>query len=682
MSADFNLTNKLTTKGIYSDGMVLLRNSTNCIFGTSLPNAEVIIKFNNLEFKSKANNQGQWKIEFNPGKEGGPFDFIISSNQEKIIYKDVYIGEVWLNCGQSNAQLPMQRMAFTYREEMENPEQRVHMITIPISYEFNQEIDYIENPTWLTANQQNIGLLSGTGYFFAKNLAQELNVHVGIINASQGGSPITSWINQDSIIKLNNKDFIARIKKWQTPGIIQKEKDSVLKAQQKYDSAFNEMDVGLKENWQNIDFSSLDSSWSECVIPNDFDDLKDNSGVIWFKKEIQISKEQLDQFNSKKTHIWCGTIVDSDKVWVNEVFCGETGYLYPPRRYLIPSGTLHEGKNTITIRVVKSGFSPLRFYKEKPYCIFTDDVWVYPTAYRNLDKPENSAKKFDNSKGIKIELSGKWKKCISCSTKEKRPGELFLEWEPTALYNSMLAPCFNYAINGAVWYQGESNCYVETAKVYNNYLLEMFNLWRKKFVYAPKDMNVVVVGLPNWSDGWNKQEFADDCGWAILRNAQKIAVEEDGKSSLAVLVDAGEWNDLHPEKKAIVGKRASLEALRVTYKKDKPQSPVFKTFKKDENTFTLKFECKNSKLKAFYVQNECASFDKESDVIYGFSFVDKNGTITEVQGKLISDTEVQIELPSKVKNPVELRYLWENNPWIVNLYNKDLLPAMPFKLDL
>lgn len=669
--------NHLQTIGIYADGMVLQQNTVNCIAGLSLSGKKVSLTFNSKTYETISSADGNWKIEFNPGNAGGPYSILIKSEDESIEYKNIFIGEVWLNCGQSNAQLPMERMKYSYPLEMKNPCSKVHMITIPISYEFNHEKTSIENPQWFAAAPDTIGSFSGTAYFFAKKLSEELGVHVGIINASQGGSPISAWMNYDSLKQKSH--YTDRIKKWQNPQNIKDCMEKVLASQKNWDENLLSKDMGIQEKWQNLSYDQLDSSWSDGIIPGDINDFDDDYGFIWLKKEVVLSKAQADLFNSKKTNLWCGTIVDADTVFVNGVECGQTGYLYPPRRYEIAKGILHQGSNTVTIRVLKRGACPVRFYKEKPYCIFTDDYFIKPAVCRNIDYPVYESDKKTKDDFV-IDLTGNWKKKIGCKVSSVRADEVFFEWEPSALYNAMLGPTFNYAINGALWYQGESDA--GRADEYKDLLLNLMKMWREKYIYSPKDMNVIVVQLPNWAEGLSKEELNYKSDWAMLRAAQSQAVEEDGHAGLSVMIDAGEWNDLHPEKKLVVGTRSAYEALRLTYKKDFNKAPALEYCERKGKVFTVRMNCQKSCLKAFSVQNEIADFNKETTLVYGFAFADKDGKILEVQGKLISDTDIEIELQEQMRNPVELRYLWENNPWIVNLYNEDKLPALPFRVML
>ena len=193
-------------KGIYASGMVLQRNRVNCIYGVAPEQSSVILSFRGNEWTCTSAQDGCWKIEFNPGDAGGPFDLELKNGSETISYSDVWVGEVWLLSGQSNAQLPMERLKWSYPENFKLPKNNnIRMITIPISFSFDGEKDFIDSPKWIPASPETLGLMSGTGYFFAKNLSHALNVPVGIVNASQGGSPITAWVDRQVISEYRGK---------------------------------------------------------------------------------------------------------------------------------------------------------------------------------------------------------------------------------------------------------------------------------------------------------------------------------------------------------------------------------------------------------------------------------------------------------------------------------------------
>lgn len=653
-------------KGIYGNGMVLQRNTTNCIFGTGEVYEDITMTFRGMTTVNKVGENGNWKITFNPGEAGGPFELALTCGENSVVYKDVYVGEVWLNSGQSNAQLPMERMKFSYPEEFELPENpNLRMITIPIRWSLNEEKDSVENPQWLPANPQNLGGMSGTSYFFAKKLQEELGIPVGIINSAQGGSPIASWLDKKSLTELEHTQmFITQLEKYENPANIESDKKKEAENAAAWQEELNSSDLGQIEGWEKLPFEKAGKDWIDCVIPG-YIDNGETAGYFWFKKEIELTAKQVKHFNEKKTWLWFGTIIDADTIWVNGVKVGETAYCYPPRRYVVPAGVLVEGKNTITVRVQKNNhFGKVTFYTEKPYYLFTEDVKICPTAIRN----QEGFKDVVPADGEKIDLSGTWKMTTGC-TVDDAPGQIFLEWIPTALYNGMLAPCFNYAIAGALWYQGESDAWHPDE--YRGMLQKLIMLWREKFTYAKRDFPFVIMQLPNWSDGKGESYFSNDIGWAQMRQEQLLVTEIMENTGIAITIDAGEWNDLHPEKKRTGGTRAALEALRIGYGKSVNVAPKAIFTQRKGDNFIVQFETGSATLKTL-----------SGNEISGFYFLYENENhmkMIEAKGVIISANEVQIPVPEVDGKFCEIRYLWADSPNPINLYSSEGLPAQAFR---
>lgn len=671
---------KFVVKGIYGSGMVLQRETVNCIFGNGKIGTKVELEFRGNSYCSDVDTKGNWKIEFDSMSAGGPFELVLKNEDEKIVYDDVFVGEVWVNSGQSNAKLPMIRMKHSYPQEFAAKKNDfVRMITIPISWSFEGEQDSVENPKWICASPDTIGEMSGTGYFFAKRLSEELKVPVGIVNASQGGSPISAWMSKKSLQELEKNEYLTRLAIYENPENIVKKQKSVAEAQQKWDELINSSDKGQKEGWEALDFSNLDSSWTDCSIPGYIEDFN-SAGFVWIKKEVNLSKEQANHFNEKNGWIWFGTIIDADKIWINGKEVGITYYCYPPRRYEVPSGILKEGSNTITVRLQKnSKIGKIRLYEEKPYYLFTQDVKIHPVAVRNVEIPAEIISTGKN--GVCIDLTGNWKMKVGTKV-EDGPEGMFFEWCPTALYNSMLSPCFNYAVAGALWYQGESDAgrYGE----YSSMLNKMIQLWREKFVYAKKNMPFVIMQLPNWSDGNDEESAVVFNDWALQREAQFNAVKNTDNTAIAITIDAGEWNDLHPEKKLTGGTRAANQALRIAYGKSYKPSPEYKCYSKEDDKILVEFDVFGSSLKAGKVNGKACDINTLDKNVYGFSvlYKDTEEKCIEVKAELISDSKVCVQLPKVDGKILELRYLWAANPAPVNLYSMDNLPAAPFRIIL
>lgn len=685
-------------KGIVGSGMVLQRNKINCIYGTAEVYSDVIMEFRGTTSITQSDEDGNWKIEFSPGEAGGPFEMNIKCDEHRVEFKDIYVGEVWVSSGQSNAQLPMERMKFSYPEEFMQPRnERIRMLTVPINWSLDGEKDEILDVgwqsnadegtkaegisggvNWVCASPETLGSMSGTGYFFAKKLSSELDVPVGIINASQGGSPIASWLSRQALEEMGDKkEYLNQVVEYLAEGRAAAKQKEMAENQKEWNDELYGAATAPEKMFDEL-CEEVDG-WHTVQVPGNFD--VESAGFYWFKKVIELTAEQVGHFNTFKTWLWMGTIVDADTAWVNGVKVGETPYCYPPRRYPVPANTLHEGKNVIALRVQKNSKNgPLRFFTEKPYYLFTDNTFVAPCTYRNLEERTESLYPLD---GERIDLSGEWKMKKDAQVRDC-PAGMFFEWLPTALYNSMLAPCLKHAVSGVLWYQGESDA-MHPAE-YKDMLLKMIDLWRHKFVYGSKQLPFVIVQLPNWSDGWNEDSASKDGGWANIRQVEADVAEIAGDTGLVVAIDAGEWNDLHPEKKKTIGSRAAKEALRIAYGKNFiSPSPKADFCEYKHGRFRVRFDCGNSALVAHTVRSKRADLNSESKdkVVYGFSLLySKKGVegVIEADAKLIDDYTVEVDVPRGIGDVLELRYLWADSPAPVNLYSRNQLPATPFRI--
>lgn len=611
-----------------SDGLVLQRNAEVKVWGWASPNESVKINFLKKEYQTIANTQGKWMLTLNNLKVGGPYKMTVFGTNT-IILNNVLVGDVWLCSGQSNMELKMRRVENLYEDEIKsanNP--KIHYLEIPKRYNFKASQENIENVNWQEVNQDNISEFSAVAYFFAKDLYETYNVPIGIINSSLGGSPAESWMSEDALKAFPH--YYEEAQRFKNDDLIKEIQNNDNANWRNWHFTLYKNDLGNKENpWygKNLDASS----WAEMEVPGYWADeeLGDKHGVVWFRKNIDIPKSMLNQ--TLKLNL--GRIVDSDSVYVNGVFVGSTGYKYPPRRYTIPEDLLVEGKNNITVRVINESGNG-GFYLDKPYEI----------------------KSNDNT----IDLKGTWKNKLGAEMPPKK-GQTFIRWKPVGLFNAMIAPLLNYKIKGVIWYQGESN--VKNPEEYETLFPAMINNWRDKFNQG--DFPFLFVQLANYLEA---KDQPTESSWAALRNAQLKTVSLPN-TAMAVTIDIGEWNDIHPLNKKDVAKRLALTAKKIAYKeKDIVYSgPTLKCKKIKGNKIILEFDnigsgllTKGDELKEFAI----AGKDKK--------FVWAKATIKE--NKIIVFSDV-------VKDPVAVRYAWANNPEGANLYNKENLPASPFRTD-
>ena len=586
---------KLSLHRLYQSGMVLQRNCDNCILGKAGAAEGVKVAFRGAEYSTKANQNGDWELLFNPGNAGGPDVLVVSTDSgEKITLTDVYTGELWLCSGQSNMQLQMNRLRFSFPEEFklkENP--CVRVFTVPVRCSFVQQ-DNLDGGEWLSVRPENLWDMSGSSYFFAKKLHALTGVPVGVVNASQGGSPISAWMSEECFPP--DSDYRKILEKCKDSAFVEKNKAETAEKLRRWYEDVDARDKGTAENWATVSVSASDmcgetsacSEWKPFTIPGRLGKGGD-AGVFWFNKDIELTEEEVVILNREKAWLWLGRITDADVAFVNGQKVGGIPYMYPPRRYEISAGVLHTGKNTLSVRVTLCGGNgPLLFEEEKPYMLFSANVLTesWRKALFSAVCTSPAERKTACAEGyVCIDLSGKWMYRVGC-TAERRPGEVFYEWAPTALYNGMLAPLFKTAFRGAVWYQGESNA--EKPDEYKWLLTSMVELWRSKFTNSPalKDGNrlpFVVAELPlcgirpaapdyeadaercrKWLETADDYVFSgrEDC-WSAFRSMQAEMARKIPDAEFASFYGAGEWNDLHPEDKKTAGFKMAEAAYKL-----------------------------------------------------------------------------------------------------------------------
>jgi sialate O-acetylesterase len=234
--------------------------------------------------------------------------------------------------------------------------------------------------------------------------------------------------------------------------------------------------------------------------------------------------------------------------------------------------------------------------------------------------------------------------------------------QPTSLYNSMIAPLINYTIKGFLWYQGEANA--SRAAEYVKLQPALITDWRNK--WKQDDLPFLYVQLPGFMD---VNYLPSESQWAELREAQLKSLSVPG-TAMAVAIDLGEWNDIHPDRKKEVGDRLALVAEKIAYgeKNIVFSGPIYQSSTIDGTKIVISFTNTGSGL----ITN-----DGEELSEFAVAGADKKfvwGT-AKIEGDKI------IAWNYDIKNPMYVRYAWADDPENPNLYNQEGLPASPFRTD-
>lgn len=615
---------------LISDGMVLQRDTKVKIWGWAANNENISVHFMDSTFYTNADDNGNWDIELSGLKAGGPYKMEINASNS-ITINDIMVGDVWICSGQSNMEHSVGSFDWVYKKEIANSINKyIREFHVPQKYDFNEAHKDLQSGSWKIANPENVVNFSAVAYFFAKSLYDKYKIPVGLINSSLGGSPIESWISEDALKSFPAYYNEARL--FRDSLLIEKIEASDKQRINDWYRLSSEIDEGyrdLQNNWKEP--SVNDSNWSTMKIPGYWADTNVGflNGVVWYRKKVILPESII----GKKAKIVLGRIVDADSVFINGKFIGRTTYLYPRRRYEIPTGILKEGENTIVIRVVNSSGRG-GFVFDKPYEIETENDTV--------------------------DLKGEWKFKVG-DIMPSLESETFIRWKPLGLYNTMIAPLLNYKIKGAIWYQGESNA--GRPWDYFDLFSTMINDWRNK--WSENDFPFLFVQLPNFMETKSEPSASD---WALLREAQlkTLSLHNTG---MAVTIDIGEWNDIHPVDKKDVGNRLALAAEKIAYGDDVVYSgPIYKSMKVNGNKIILSFTNIGSGL-----------VTKGGGDLKYFAIAGADKRFVWAKAKINGDKVVVWN--DKILNPVAVRYAWADNPEGANLYNKEGLPASPFRTD-
>ncbi len=621
---------------LFSDNMVLQRDKNIPVWGTAVPGGEIIVEIAGQQKSTEVTKDGKWRIDLQPISVGGPYDLIIIG-VDTISYKNVMVGEVWICSGQSNMEMALAGWGKinNYKEEIANadyPNIRLFQVKHTTS---TQPIDTINCTGWDECSPETISDFSSVAYFFGRKLFKELDIPIGLIHTSWGGTPAEAWTSAEALKKLTDfkdeVDMIESIDLDNTQTIEEYRADIKVRGEKIISG-----DAGFKNGkpiWNDTQLKLSD--WKTMKLPTRWENAGHPylDGIMWFRKEIDIPQSM----TGTDLTLHLGPVNDIDITWFNGIKVGGLSDANIPREYKIPKSLVKPGKNVIVVNVQDIGYSGGMWGT-------ADQMFIV------------------NNKGKKISLAGEWLYKIGFNTKILGPKPRSPEDpnRPTVLYNAMLNPLIPYAIQGAIWYQGESNA--GRAHQYQTLFPTMIKDWRSQWNQG--DFPFLFVQLANFME---LQTEPKDDDWAELREAQLMTLSLPN-TGMAVAIDIGDAIDIHPKNKQDVGKRLALNALNLVYDQEIEYSgPIYKSNTIEGNKINLTFDHVYSGLTT-----------PKNEVFKGFSIAGSDKKFYWAQAKI--DGNSIVVWNNKVKNPVAVRYAWAANP-ICNLYNKAGLPASPFRTD-
>ena len=624
---------------LISNGMILQRNAKINVWGRASIGEKVSVTFNKKAYKTVTDASGKWKITLPQMNAGGPYIMHIDANNH-ITLTDILMGDVWVASGQSNMELPMSRVQVKYEKEIASATYpKIRQFNVATTYNFKEKQTDFTSGDWVAADPKTVLNFSAVAYFFAKELYLKYKVPIGIIKSAVGGSPAQAWLSEDALKRY--PDFLALTNRYKDSLMVDSVKKADFAVVNTWNKNIDDQDLGWNSELKWFNQSMDASQWKTMKMPGFWDEdanfrisnlsssSKNTNGAMWFRKEVTVPQSMI----GKPAKLILGAIVDRDMVYLNGEFVGTTGYQYPPRRYEIPAGLLKAGKNNIVVRVI-SNTGLGGFVKDKEYSIRTDNETV--------------------------NLAGDWQYKVGYVSAPMPGGGTTFQYQPAGLFNAMISPLLNASIKGVIWYQGESN--TANPKEYQSIFSDVIHDWRSH--WNQRNFPFLYVQLANFMQA--KPEPTES-NWAELRNAQlnTLSIPNTG---MAVSIDIGEWNDIHPLNKESIGNRLALAARKIAYGDINVinSGPTVLSKKVIGNKILITFINTGSGLLA------------KNGNLQEFAIAGSDRKFAWAKAKIIGN---KIEVWSdSIANPAYIRYAWADNPAKANLYNKENLPASPFEV--
>ncbi|WP_276786006.1 sialate O-acetylesterase [Paraprevotella xylaniphila] len=634
---------KVTLPAFFTSNMIIQQKTTMTLFGKAKANKKVSVEtsWNNQHYEAQADAKGNWRIEIATPAAGGPYRITLSDGK-KTVLDNVMAGEVWFCSGQSNMEMPLAGWG-----KIKNYEQEIAAADYPGIRLFQVKKHTSVAPLdayqvestmggWKECSPSTVPEFSAVAYLYARELHRKLNVPVGVIDCTWGGTPAEAWTSSESL-----KQVMGYQKKVGQLEALGFDRDKIMaeygKEQAQWKAELSKVDKGFqngKECWIGSDLD--DNDWQQMELPGYWEGkgLPNFDGVVWFRKQIDIPSE----WTGKDLQLNPGIIDDEDIIyWNGEQIANGAGYNVQ-RHYTVPGRLVKAGKNTLAIKVNDNG-------GEGGIAGKAEDM--------NLKLSDKDM----------LSLAGNWKYRVGCSLADMPPAPIYPEHSsfPSVLFNGMVHPCLEYPIKGVIWYQGCNN--VGRAEEYESLFQTLITDWRKQF--GQPDMPFYFVQLANYLD---RKLVQADSPWAALREAQSKA-QHLAHTGMAGNIDIGEAHDIHPKNKQEVARRLAAISLADTYGQKIPaQAPVY-----DNYTVGSDGKVRIS----FTIPAIGERFEQNKD-IKGFTIAGPDHVFYPAEA--YTDGDDVVVYSHYVKVPVAVRYGWADNPECT-LRTPGNFPVAPFRTD-
>ena len=626
---------KIEPAPLFSRGAVLQRARPINVFGTGTPGAAVRVAFAGKSGAAEVGRDGTWNVRLSSLPAGGPFQMVVTGPGVRREIDDVMVGEVWLASGQSNMEWPVAET--DEADEMRRgANSRVRI--------FRVRHNSVETPAtranggWVRASESEALLTSGIGFGFAHKLRSRLDVPVGIVQATWGGSRIESWISRrmlagDPATRAIADDYAASLADFDLRNERYREDLADWIGRSRRDDPGN---LGYALGWARGDLD--DAGWREATLPATTEALAGEQfeGALWIRKRFQVPAAWV----GKTLRLELGSTLGSDTVYFNDVrIGGKNGR--GDRTYPVAAKLVKGGDATLAVRLFDgSGGGGLMGPTIRLVCLATQEY---------------------------VDLNGTWLAQIETELPPVNgggmrpvsplgPGHYNAVSGP---FNGMIAPVLPFAMRGAIFYQGEAN--VQDPKLYGILLRELVRDWRLRA--DDQRWPFLYVQLPGIHE---PPKLPTSSLWAELREEQQKALDLPA-TGMAVSIDLGDPNSIHPRKKLPIAHRLADIAFAQVYRLQGTSiSPVMESWRADGNGIRITLSG---------VQYLKVPEDGE---VKGLQIAGKDRRWTWARGKVFRNT--LFVSADEIEHPEAVRYAWADGPE-ANLRTEYGLPVAPFRTD-
>ena len=649
---------------LFTDHMVLQRDQPLPVWGWAAPGRPVTVEIGPHSARTRTNAEGRWGLTLPSLESGkGPLTITVKAGDETIRLTDILVGEVWLCSGQSNMEMTVSQSADGKAEIKAANHPNIRLFNIPRPATLSAEPQDVVGGQWQACSPETIGDFSAVGYYFGREVHQSIDLPVGLINASWGGTIIETWTRHEEISRLPGmteriaeaqdihrdpmvvpQDMTAEEKraaeifranfkeKAEYKIAFEASVERAAKSRQAFNEARASDELARKMTSLDLDLSS----WKTMEIPNPWGEagLPDFRGMVWFRKTIDVPASWV----GKNLVLHLDRIYEGDVTWFNGEQVGATiiANYYKPRVYSIPAKLVKAGANTITVRVVDT-------FRPRGMSGNADAMELRVPGSEETDR---------------ISLAGPWRYKPEVQLHQNIPWPNDNVNYPTLLYNTMIHPLVPFAIRGITWYQGEQNH--GDGMLYFKKMQALIQSWRNVFIRP--DAPFYFVQIAPYRYGGDMVEYTLPELWEAQTAAMDIP-----HTGMAVISDVGHVQDIHPRNKQDVGKRLALWALAKDYGQEDlvHSGPLYKSMAIEGSKIRLSFD---------HVGSGLASRDGKP--LDWFLIAGENERFVKAQAVIEGNTIVVSS--DAIAKPTAARFAWHQEA-VPNLINKEGLPAGPFR---